>query len=322
MIYLGFFILMVLYLQKGILSMEKCEYVKTIAGELGEDINLLMERSGFKDISWTMGGKHIVTTNADGSIDIKSQMLKNRLKGMPNGSLTITKSISTDQGVYMANIFFEKKKEVIQCYKVTLYRKLSNSDIEIHYNASRSGPCEVTLTCMVNVPDVTITWTYYNGAKTEEMDHTTQVNYMNINVSHTCTATNLVSRASRTIIPQTFCETEKRNLWHIWISAILCLVMLCAACAILIWFYKKRKYHSGKKPENPISGKETRRFQPSDDNYCEINNLKVLHKKKESEMVYSTVSQPLKKSPLSRRQDVDRMAPEYDTIKMSYVQVL
>ncbi|KAE8588505.1 hypothetical protein XENTR_v10022584 [Xenopus tropicalis] len=67
------------------------------------------------------------------------------------------------------------------------------------------GTCNITLTCAVAQPEVTISWDVTNQIGTEAEGDTLHIYNVVTNVTYSCTARNPISRASRSINPWDLC---------------------------------------------------------------------------------------------------------------------
>ncbi|KAE8588493.1 hypothetical protein XENTR_v10022574 [Xenopus tropicalis] len=91
-------------------------------------------------------------------------------------------------------------------FLVAAFREpLEAEDILIHHNVTGMGTCNITLTCAVAQPQVTVSWDETNQIGTEVEGDTLHIYNVDTNVTYSCTAQNPISRASRTINPWDLC---------------------------------------------------------------------------------------------------------------------
>ncbi|XP_053330407.1 SLAM family member 7-like [Spea bombifrons] len=210
MIYLNSPIVMVLCLQIGMLCAELCDDSRSVSGAEGGDVTLPINKEEFKEVSWVFGGRHIATTYHDGYINIKSlPLFKTRLYGIRDGSLNLTNVGKGHKGTYTATLYMQDGTEFVQCFSLSVYKKLLDTDIQIHHVTGKNDTCYVSLTCTVKVPGVNITWTDSNGRTVSVTNQTLYDKYTDTNVSYNCVAKNPVSEVSRTVIPWMFCQKGK-----------------------------------------------------------------------------------------------------------------
>eukprot|EP00079_Xenopus_tropicalis_P017511 XP_004917640.1 PREDICTED: uncharacterized protein LOC101732875 [Xenopus tropicalis] len=125
-----------------------------------------------------------------------------RLSSTENGSLIITNVTMKDPPSYFK---WSEGPECIQKYFVRVYKPVKAEDILIHHNVTGMGTCNITLTCAVAQPEVTISWDVTNQIGTEAEGDTLHIYNVVTNVTYSCTARNPISRASRSINPWDLC---------------------------------------------------------------------------------------------------------------------
>ncbi|XP_041429563.1 SLAM family member 9-like [Xenopus laevis] len=139
-------------------------------------------------------------TEAGGKIwDIKDQF-RGRLSSTENGSLIITNVTMNERNQYME---WADKGSCVQAFHLIIYKPLEAEDILIRHNITGKEMCNITLTCAVTQPQVTVSWDETN--RTEVEGDTLHLYNVNSNVTYSCTAQNPISRASRTINPWDLC---------------------------------------------------------------------------------------------------------------------
>ncbi|CAN2390108.1 hypothetical protein PRIEUP_LOCUS144 [Pristimantis euphronides] len=183
-----------------------CSNVVIVHAAVGEIVVLQINETEVKEISWTLGGNHIVTIESGKPAMVKDRKLEKRLLGSHQGSLKIMDVHMEDQGEYSATVFKEKIKDCVQHFRVKIYPKLSNKDIVIKSNVSGTKNCSVTLTCTVNKSDVTVFWSNQKENSTVIRDHTITLSNTHPDSIYNCTAENPVIRTSRSITPWIFCQ--------------------------------------------------------------------------------------------------------------------
>ncbi|KAE8588500.1 hypothetical protein XENTR_v10022580 [Xenopus tropicalis] len=95
--------------------------------------------------------------------------------------------------------------ECIHKYFLRVYKPVKAEDILIHHNVTGMGTCNITLTCAVAQPEVTVSWDETNQIGTEVEGDTLHIYNVVTNVTYSCTARNPISRASRSINPWDLC---------------------------------------------------------------------------------------------------------------------
>ncbi|XP_066465095.1 SLAM family member 9-like isoform X2 [Eleutherodactylus coqui] len=197
-------VILLLILQK-LLCSDTCSPEVPVHAAEGENVTLQINETEVKEISWLLGGHHIVTTKPGKPVIIKDRKLKQRLQGTDQGSLEIIDVYLEDQGEYSATVFKENNNDCVQHFRVNVYPKLLNEDIEIKSTVSGKEPCNVTLTCAVNRSDVTIFWSSQSESNTVIRDHTLTLYNVHPNNTYSCTAENPAIKTSRSIKPWIFC---------------------------------------------------------------------------------------------------------------------
>ncbi|XP_063295390.1 SLAM family member 9-like [Pelobates fuscus] len=198
--------LLMFSLQHYVDSMTQCDNMKTIIRAEGVDVSLQLDKSGIKEVSWLMGGRHIATTKSMDTIDVKSQIFKGRLSQISSNSLKIKEITRMDEGLYVAHIFMKSGQEFVQCYNISIHRKLTKDNIFVLPNIYHNGSCAVSLTCKVNLTDVTVTWNRDDLAMTND---TLYLDNVEPSSNYSCTAINQVSNASIDVKPWNYCRTAK-----------------------------------------------------------------------------------------------------------------
>ncbi|KAM4013229.1 SLAM family member 5-like [Anomaloglossus baeobatrachus] len=190
------------------LCRDVCSGLVKISATEGENITLTINETEVKEISWILGGFHIVTTKPGKECNVKNRKLIERLQGTDQGSLKINDVHKEDQGEYSATVIKEKNIFCLQHFDVKVYSKLLNMDIEIK-TVSASESCAVT--CSVNYSDVTIFW-----SNTSEVikNPTLKLNDIQPNITYTCVAENPANKISRSIEPWILCQkvAERANI--------------------------------------------------------------------------------------------------------------
>ncbi|XP_068111030.1 SLAM family member 9-like [Hyperolius riggenbachi] len=260
-------------------TFQDCRPMKHLSGMVSGDVLLQVDEVQIKDISWIVNRKHIATTKPGQPVDIKALQFKNRLFNGTNGSLRVTNLTNADQGEFAANIFLmEDGKECTLLYNLTVYSKLTASDIQIDHNITWNETCSVTLTCTVRKTDSLVSWrNSVNGYVTKS---TLQIMYPDVNSSWTCTAWNPATNVSKSVTPMTFCLSSKTENKHSVLIPIfvLGLLVLSITISVLVWCSRRKQQGNQTKQRWKRKFKlPTARSVPkqADYSYCEIEQLKA-----------------------------------------------
>ncbi|XP_040187965.1 uncharacterized protein LOC120920119 [Rana temporaria] len=221
---------------KYALGSGSCGEMKHVISQESGDVLLQVDKPGVIEISWVFLNTLIAMTRPHEPVEVKSRQFKNRLYNGTNGSLNITKLTKENQGEFVANLR-SGEEECNQNFHLTVYSKLSDGDINIHHNVTRSGTCNVTLTCAIDKKDVSISWKD-SMTNTVIRTSTIQVADPYTNSSWTCTVSHPVASVSRTVIPLDFCQNESK--WVIVLFAVFTCLSLLAIITLICW--KKHNY--------------------------------------------------------------------------------
>ncbi|XP_073493772.1 SLAM family member 6-like [Phyllobates terribilis] len=199
-------VLITILYSRPTLCSDVCSGVLNIPATEGENIILPINETEVKEISWILGGYHIVTTKPGNECSVKNRRLIERLQGTDQGSLKINDVRMEDQGEYSATVFKQKNNHCLQHFQVKIYPKLLNEDVEIKIKVSENKSC--IFTCSVNNSDVTIFWSYQSERNTNIRNPTLKLYDINPNSTYTCVAENPANRISRSIKPWILCQKE------------------------------------------------------------------------------------------------------------------
>ncbi|XP_063804094.1 SLAM family member 5-like [Pseudophryne corroboree] len=205
-------ILVFVTLQTGVLCDDPCAE-RPVPGIEGGDVTLQLDQTdtAVRFISWTLlpNAGYIATTKPGGHIDNVSGRYVGRVSSTEDGSLHITDLTPDDQSIYTASIQRDGGQECLHFY-LTVYRNVSPDDIQIG-NVTSSDPCSVALMCTVTVRDVTITWGSIDSSDINVTGDVLYVPPSHVNFTYTCTARNPISNSYNTVVPQHYCNPERRR---------------------------------------------------------------------------------------------------------------
>ncbi|OCT66543.1 hypothetical protein XELAEV_18042794mg [Xenopus laevis] len=198
-------LLLLLLQESGIYSI-CCEHNKTLifGAEEGNVLLQVERRFPIRDISWFVGEKMIASTYLNGEMHIPT--FTNRLSSTTDGSLRIHSLGKKDQGVYTAYIRQMDKEICSQKYELQVYRNLSQTDIHINHSVSIKETCDVTLFCVVNGTDVTLTWLNVGMDQTVSVNRDLHVYDAHQGETYICTAGNPIRNVSKALTPWDLCE--------------------------------------------------------------------------------------------------------------------
>ncbi|KAM4664854.1 pregnancy-specific glycoprotein 22-like [Discoglossus pictus] len=224
-----------------------CGGTRNVVATEGGDTILRINRSNIKYISWIIGRHHFASTKPGGIIEPQDDHFQGKLNGSHDASLIIKHLTMEDQGIYTSNILSNKGEwQCNQHYNLRIYKNISKEDIKIHHNITINETCYFT--CSVNAPEVKITWKKIRTDDILMKNHILYVHYENTDFSYICTAENIVSHNSRSIIPSTICKkdhisdgTRCLSIVNDIILPIVVVIVALVAIALLIYVIKKRK---------------------------------------------------------------------------------
>ncbi|OCT69319.1 hypothetical protein XELAEV_18040634mg [Xenopus laevis] len=243
-----FFIVVHISLPKSVFSV--CGPLIRIIKAEGENAHLHVNVTGTIDVYWNSipGDRNFAKTKPNGELEILDDRYQGRLQGLKDSSLVIRNVTRRDEANYTADINRGESK-CNQNYFLRVYKVLTDKDIQIYNESSGNETCNVTLTCAVNGlvgADVTVTWNNTNRENTK--DPTIHLYNGEANSTYTCTATNPVSTAYRSIVPSIFClrltddtslerkeSPTKRKNNRYYISSIPIVLILVVIATLCCW---------------------------------------------------------------------------------------
>ncbi|KAM4664781.1 SLAM family member 6-like [Discoglossus pictus] len=240
---LCFFTLICMLLVKGILCSE-CGHTKAVNGIKGEDAILQLDQK-IVDVAWYFRNSLVAITFTDKRIDIRDDHLERRLYSMADASLRINHLTERDQGIYTASVR-SKNRICTQRYDLKTYKKISREDIKIHQKVIKNETCHVMLTCTVNGRDVTVTWTDSRTQNINGTDNCLHIANVTEDVNYTCTAENMISKASRSVSPFISCKQDMigKDGQKMLMEASRCTQGACVSFSKNIgWEHRQEKGH-------------------------------------------------------------------------------
>ncbi|XP_041429550.1 SLAM family member 9-like [Xenopus laevis] len=211
-----------------------------------------------KEITWIISNGDqpnlFATTKPNEPVDIWDNKYEGKLYSETDASLTLTDLTNQDQGIYSAAVRLRSNKRCVQLYHLQVYKNLSSADILIHQNITHNETCNitVTLTCIVNASDVTVTWNSTDSPDTEVTNHTLRVYNAPSKITYSCAAKNPVSEASRTAhIPASCPEGPTSamvagpSILKWWIALIVVAVVIVVSA---VHYRSKRKKRDQQNP--------------------------------------------------------------------------
>uniref|UniRef100_A0A8C5WK97 Ig-like domain-containing protein n=1 Tax=Leptobrachium leishanense TaxID=445787 RepID=A0A8C5WK97_9ANUR len=247
MMRLQFWILIVSWIQTGILCQSSCGDKQTVIGTEGGDVLLSVHQTGVEEVTWVSvnGINHFATTGPGGFLRIRDNRYKDRLNGTTNGSLNLTKLTREDQGEYRGSILRNPGNTLCdQLYNLTVFRRLSEKDIGITLvNVTSNGTCAVALLCAVNGSGVTISWRRSHDREISGINDFLHVPDTETNHSFTCIAQNPVSNASRTVTPREYCQpgTNNSSSSSPGNTALYVALPSCGIIAVVVLYFARRR---------------------------------------------------------------------------------
>ncbi|XP_069806600.1 SLAM family member 9-like [Dendropsophus ebraccatus] len=219
-----------------------CVAVNVSSVEGGEAV-LEVDQAGITEVSWVTrpDNYNIARTYQDGRIYIRGDKYIGKLRAERDGSLRITNLTREDRGLYKAN---QRTPGGHQCaeFILSVYKKVTEDDLQISHTAAGHQSCSVTVTCMVNRSDLTVTW-ISSDSNMMVTGNAVSIENPGANSTYTCTAWNPGSNSSKSITPRSYCDTERsetriRAAWETRGRLILSAAVLILAACFLICYLK------------------------------------------------------------------------------------
>ncbi|XP_073495532.1 SLAM family member 5-like [Phyllobates terribilis] len=212
---------------------------ENVSGAGGGEVVLRVHQTGIRAIYWVLlpEGTNIVTIKSGQSYDEQEVLpqYRGRVRSVADGSLQIKNLSLQDQRIYKADIRTNDDETFCELFNLTVYERLSDTDIKINSSLTRNGSCSLSLLCIVDKRDVTVTWSHLHGGHINVTRGVLYVPPGDVNFTYICTARNPVSNVSKTVIPRDYCKTETGNSTTKsdlpWILGIV-----FTACVIIVLF--------------------------------------------------------------------------------------
>ncbi|XP_031748210.1 SLAM family member 9-like isoform X2 [Xenopus tropicalis] len=243
MLFLCSWSLLILSLHKSVTAELACKATETVAAIEGEEAILQVNRTGITEISWIFKGRHIATTRPNQTIEWKNRQFMTRLGSKPDASLIINKTTGGDQGIYTADMRgLSEADDLIQCYNLSVYRRLKDEDISIrhtvHVSAAGDTPCHITVTC-TEEGESTAKWTDSYNKLIEGSNHTIHIYNVTLDLSYNCSLANPVSKVSKTVNVWALCNEGKRNMVAL-ITGLLVGLLVVIGCLCSVYYLTKK----------------------------------------------------------------------------------
>ncbi|XP_069583606.1 SLAM family member 9-like isoform X1 [Ranitomeya imitator] len=248
-------LLLMFLLNACVVCDESCTQEKEPGPEGGEVV-LRVHQTGIRLINWILlpKGDVIVTVKPGQSYDDKDVLpqYRGRVSSLFNGSLQISNLSPQDQRIYKADLRTNDDKTFCELFNLTVYERLSETDIKINHSLIGNDSCSLSLLCTVDKRDVTVTWSQVHRGPINVIQGVLYVLPSDVNVTYICTARNPVSNISKTVIPGDYCKKDpkvpvkKSELPWILGSAF-------TACVIIVLFVIYKKLAKGKSKKNEVS---------------------------------------------------------------------
>ncbi|XP_077012746.1 SLAM family member 6 [Tamandua tetradactyla] len=247
-----------------------------------------------------------------------------------------------DMGSYRAQITLETSSSISD-YVLRIFRRLRKLQVDNHYVLSGNRTCEIHLTCSVENPHDSASFTWYHLGKqispSRELNITINLNPKNPSEQiYTCLAENPVSNLSTSVSVQRYCKGfTKEKTEHL--SIILIVIVVPVICIViftylLLWMKRKgifcfctqRTFH----PVEPTGTIEYASVSPENTVYAQVSHpikkteIPRTVKGNDSTTIYCTVQQPKSESISSRATALDsiiQVAEIPQNLGMTYLQI-
>ncbi|XP_041429544.1 SLAM family member 5 [Xenopus laevis] len=220
-------LLLLFLLPKCVLCDLSCKATESVAAAEGEETILQVNRTGITEISWILKGQHIATSKPNEPVQWKNRQFKTRLGSKPDASLIINKITREDQGTYVTDMRgLEEKDDFIQCYNVTMYRRLKEEDLTIHHHTVTYKSCDMNVSCSIN-GDLEIGWRDPNNNTIKAA--TILLYNISTSLYYTCFAENPVSQVHRVVHPWSLCmeDYKLQNIIRLVLSVCIVATGFC-----------------------------------------------------------------------------------------------
>ncbi|XP_032090102.1 T-lymphocyte surface antigen Ly-9-like [Thamnophis elegans] len=157
-----------------------------------------------------------------------------------------------DRGFYYAEIALPTEEVEYQPFELEVERYLQNSEMRVTCSSDGAGNGTWQLNCSTGdwKDRVEFSWEspIYRPYRSPD-DAVIKVTSQDLNVSVTCRAENLISKASKTVFLKDVCSGQTKNLSRLPLWALLCLSLggslLLSGCMELVPMEKSRKADGG-----------------------------------------------------------------------------
>ncbi|XP_063803009.1 SLAM family member 9-like isoform X2 [Pseudophryne corroboree] len=310
-------ILVFVILQTGVLCDDPCAE-RPVPGIEGGDVTLQLGQTEIeiRFISWTLlpNAGFIATTKPGRFIDNVSGRYVGRVSSAEDGSLHITDLTAGDQRSYVASIQRDGGEECLH-FNLTVYKNLSPDDIQISHNVTSSDPCLVTLMCTVTVRDVTVTWGSIDSSDINVTGDVLYVPPSHVNFTYTCNARNPISDASKTVVPQQYCNTEspqnqgESDRHHLIIAGCTIIVVIIIVTGCLLWRRKRMKRKETATEIHTTYGQVADVQKPAENHYDSSER-----REESSVTVYSEVMPVQQRKPQKQENGKQNVQPAPETV--------
>ncbi|XP_073423272.1 SLAM family member 5-like [Dendrobates tinctorius] len=234
---------------------EPCTHEDVPVAGRGEVI-LHVNQTGIRLINWILlpKGDVIITAKSGQSFDEKDVLpqYRGRVRIVSGGFFQIINLSPQDQSIYKADIRTNNDKTICKLFNLTVFERLSETDIKINHSLIGNESCSLNLLCTVDKRDVTITWSRVHGSDINVTPGVVYVPPSDVNVTYNCTARNPVSNISKTVIPWVYCKTDTNTKFKKselpWILGIAFI-----GCVIIVLFVIYKILAKGKSKKNDVS---------------------------------------------------------------------
>ncbi|XP_073493749.1 SLAM family member 9-like [Phyllobates terribilis] len=221
---------------------------ENVSGAGGGEVVLRVHQTGIRAIYWVLlpEGTNIVTIKPGRSNDDDDVLpqYRGRVRSVADGSLQIKNLSLQDQRIYRAEIRTNDDETFCELFNLTVYERLSDTDIKINRSLTRNDSCSLSLLCTVDKRDVTVTWSHLHGGHINVTRGVLYVPPGDVNFTYICTARNPVSNVSKTVIPGDYCKTDSFTMRSIPLCLIFSGIVLLITCGIFIHHIKSEVIQS------------------------------------------------------------------------------
>ncbi|XP_067169241.1 CD48 antigen-like [Apteryx mantelli] len=169
-------------------------------------------RTTFHQVHWRYEtSQKIAIREADGSIRYPDSRFKDRLRLFPNNTLQIRSLRKSDRGVYWLYLEEETGTEHTDSVLLAVYERVPKPTVTAEVEGGDAAHCQATLTCSVDLEDVTYEWILPQRQPPESRGSELHLSFRPGVETYVCRVSNAVSASNASLTYRHPCSWQAES---------------------------------------------------------------------------------------------------------------